>query len=147
MSNELLIDGERFRDYAGFVAELNRAYSAAFGDPPWDGECFDDFCDLDDFFFDLFDSFDEKLAGSGKRLTVRWVNSERSKAELGHREMVEYWSRSLAGIPDGVTPACRQLITERYQALLDEAAVGRGRTLFEWLVFQIGDGLVDLSLE
>lgn len=131
MTLELVIDGGRFRDYDGFVAELNRAYVAAFGGTPWNGE---DFNDLDDF-----------LNAPAERLSIRWTECRKSAAELGYDAMAACWSQSLsrcrAAFPD--VPSLHQ----DYQAKLDDAVAGRGPTLFDWLVIQLSPENVDLTLE
>ena len=132
MQHEIVIDGGRFCDYEGFVGEFNRAYLAVFGGPPWDGE---DFNDFDDF-----------LETPGERLTIRWMNSQKSMSDLGHEEMARFWSRWLA--------RCRtefpRLISmhQDYEEKIDRATAGRGETLFDWLVVQLCyDEHVELKLE
>lgn len=131
MPHELLIDGNRFRDYDGFVAEFNRAYVTVFGGPPWNG---DDLNDLDDF-----------LAAPAEGLSVRWVNSRTSAAELGHAAMAAYWSRALEG--------CRAELPHvpslhsGYEEKIVEATAGRGPTLFDWLVTQLTAENVGLTLD
>jgi hypothetical protein len=146
MPQELLIDGSRFCDYEGFVEEFNRAYMAAFGasppdaNAPWDGEI-----------SDLHDLIETTGEGGGERLTIRWIHSRKSASELGHGEMAEFWRRSVARIPAAVfSPDAYQLVYGWNQERLDQAEAGRGRTLFEYLVWQMsgdGDDLVDLKLE
>lgn len=85
--------------------------------------------------FHRFAEFLEAVLGnSGAPLTIRWLNSRKSSVDLGHEQMAEYCLRHK----------------------LDQARVGQGRTLFEWLVWQVhGDGndradvddLVELKLE
>ena len=135
MQHELLIDGSRFCDYQGFVAEFNRAYLAVFGGSPWDG---DDLNDFDDF-----------VEAAGQRLTIRWINSQKSISDLGHAEMADYWSKAMASIPGwALAAASHQHMVRRHQEMIDQAAAGQGRTLFEWLVFQIrSNEHVDLKLE
>lgn len=132
MPHELEIDGDRFRDYDGFVAEFNRAYLAVFGGRPWDGA---DFNDLDTF-----------LEAPGERLTIRWRDSARSRSDLGHDAMARFWSRSLASCR---TEFPHQAAIHRdYQEKIDDAAAGRGPTLFDWLVEQLDhEEYVELILE
>ncbi len=40
MRHTIVIDGDRFSDYDGFVDELNRGLLALIGGPPWDGDSF-----------------------------------------------------------------------------------------------------------
>jgi hypothetical protein len=135
MQNELIIDGARFCDYGGFVEEFNRAYVPRYGDPPWDGEDIEHFHDM--------------LEGTGDPLRVRWIDSAKSASELGHAEMAKYWRRVLANIPQwALSPAGYELLRGANQEKLNQAEAGEGRTLFEWIVFQIGDDeLVSVSLE
>ena len=145
MKHELLIDGGRFCDYDGFVEEFNRADLAAFGGPPWDGVSFIDF---DDF-------LKAAAEAAGGRVTIRWINSRKSMSDLGHEEMAKLWSRKRAQVPAwAFSPASTELLSRGYQERIDQATAGQGRTLFEWLVWQIrecvddnGDELVDLKLE
>jgi hypothetical protein len=146
MQHELVIDGSRFRDYDGFVEEFNRAYVAAFGGRSWNGEYILDFCDL----------LEAAQDATEERLAIRWTHSAKSISELGYAEMAKYWSRKLALLarcefsPSGYEAICRG-----YLDRLDQAKVGQGRTLFEFLVWQLrgdgddpGDGdYVDLTLE
>jgi hypothetical protein len=140
-SQELVIDGDRFSDYDGFVEEFNRTYLAAFGGAPWDGVSFIDF---DDF-----------LKAAGDRVTIRWINSQKSMSDLGHEEMARLWSRKLAHIPAwAFSPASNELLSRGYQEKIDQAAAGQGTTLYEWLVWQIrecvddqGSEMIDLELE
>jgi hypothetical protein len=131
MQPELLIDGGRFCDYDGFVAEFNRACLAAFGGPAWDGE---DFNDLDDL-----------LEAAGGRLTIRWVRSRKSASDLGHEAMARFWSRALAG--------CRARfprmasLHEDYQEKVDRATAGQGPTLFDWLAAQFRDSDAEVKLD
>jgi hypothetical protein len=141
MQHELVIDGARFDNYDGFVEEFNRAYLAAFGGAPWDGVSFVDF---DDF-----------LTAVKGQLTIRWINSEKSKSDLGHEEMAKHWSRRFAAIPAwSFSPATNEILSRDYQERIDQATAGQGRTLYEWLVWQIsgsvdddGEALVTLKLE
>jgi hypothetical protein len=129
---ELVIDGDRFCDYDGFVEEFNRAYVPMFGGPPWDGD-------------DLAD-FHEMLEGTGGRLTVRWLNSQKSAAVMGHEALKKLWVRDLEETKKRL-PGFDYLHGIQ-QTRIDEAAAGNGKTLFEWLVFQFGDDeLVNLRLE
>jgi hypothetical protein len=141
MKHELIIDGSHFSDYAGFVQEFNRAYVALFDGPTWDGESFDDF---DDFLEAARDT-------TGERLTIRWLNSQKSRADFGYEAMAAYWSWALERVPVGaLSPAGYELLSRRHHERIDRARAGHGRTLFEWMVWQItdhGDELVDLKLE
>jgi hypothetical protein len=140
MQHELVVDGTRFSDYDGFVREFNRAYLAVFGGPPWDGEI-----------SDLHDLLESAREGAGECLTIRWINSKKSSADLGHEEMAEFCLQYIASIPEGVfSPASYRLVHGWNQESLDQARAGQGRTLFEWLVWQMtgdDDEPVDLELE
>ena len=140
MQHELIIDGNRFSDYDGFVEELNRAYLTAVGGIPWNGE-------IDD----LHEILETTRDREGEPLTIRWINSRKSASVLGHNEMAEFWRRSMANIPAAVySPDGYQLVLGWYQERLDQAMARQGRTLFEYLVWQVGgegDDLVNLKLE
>jgi hypothetical protein len=146
MSLEMMIDGARFCDYAGFVEEFNRAYALAVGastsdwNASWDGDI-----------TDLHELLEATIEVRGKPLTIHWTNSQKSIFDLGHREMAEFWRQSIESIPAAVfSPASYQLVHGWNQERLDQAETGQGRTLFEYLVWQIrGDGedLVELKLE
>ena len=147
MAVELVIDGGKIDDYDGFVREFNHAYLDVFDGPPWDGEISD--------LHELLDAVEEV---DGERLIVRWLNSQRSRYVLGHEQMAEFWSRSLAKIPKDVfSPDGFQLVHGWRTESLEQAKAGLGRTLFEYLVWQIrgdevdadedGDQFPDLTLE
>jgi hypothetical protein len=146
MAIELIIDGNHIRDYDSFVREFNRAYLAVFGGVPWDGVPWDgEIADL----HELLGTDGEAV---GERLSIRWVNSQKSRSELGHEQMAEYWLRSLASIPEAAfSPSSYQLVYGWKQERLNQARAGEGRTLFEYLVWQIrgdeGDEFTELSLE
>ena len=141
MRNELVIDGSHIRDYDDFMREYNRAYRAVFGGLPWNGEI-----------SDLHEFLEAVREGAGERLTIRWTNSQRSSADLGHEQMAEFWLRSLASIPESAfSPGGYQLVYGWKQESLDQARAGEGRTLFEYLGWQIrgedGDELIELQLD
>jgi hypothetical protein len=140
MQHEIVIDGDRFSDFHGFIEEFNRAYLPHFGGPSWEG----DVSEIDD----LLEIARNAL---GKPLAIRWVNSQKSRSNLGHGAMAQFMAREIANIPEwAMGPESYKLIRSGYQKSLDEAAAGHGRTLFEWLVWQIHDEsgeLVNLALE
>lgn len=132
LGHEILINGNHFRDYAGFVEEFNRAYLAVYDGPPWDGK---DFNDLDDF-----------LESPGERLSIRWMNSEKSRADLGHEAMRAFWLQSLERCRMELPQA--RFMHEQLLERIDQANAGHGSTLFDWLVDQLRDyEHVDLRLE
>lgn len=148
MQQELIIDGSQFSDYEGFVEEFNRAYLPMFGEPPWDGASF---LELDEY-------LEAAQGANGERVSLRWINSQKSRSDLGHEEMAKFWLRTIAKIPRwSFSPAGNEFIRRGYEELLGQARAGQGRTLFEWIVWQISgddsdDGeryetIVDLKLE
>ena len=153
MVSEFIIDGRRIRDYDGFVHEFNRGYAAAFGSERWDGLPWDgEISDL----HELLEAAEEAAdLATGERLSIRWLNSRESRSVMGHEHMVQFWTRSLERIPESAfSPASYQLVCGWQQERLRQARAGEGRTLFEYLVWQIrGDddedvrSLTDLILE
>ena len=147
MQHELVIDGSRFHNYEGFVEEFNRVYAAAFGGPSWDGE----------YILEFHEFVEAAQDATEARLEIRWIHSEKSISELGYEEMAKYWSRKLTLLarcefsPSGYEAICRP-----YLERLEQARAGQGRTLFEFLVWQLrgdiddpieGDDSVDITLE
>jgi hypothetical protein len=140
MRPELIIDGARFSDYEGFVAEFNRAYLAAFSGPPWEGDI-----------SDLQDLLEAAREETGEPVTIRWIRAEKSRADLGHEQMAEVSLRQMASIPTDVfSPEGYELVHGWARRRLHQAQVGEGRTLFEWLVWQMdgeGDDVAHVTLE
>lgn len=108
---ELVIDGDRFDDLAGFFDEASRSLATA----PW-GRNLDAFNDI------LRGGFGTHEGG----FVIRWVHSERSAERLGWSETIRYIERKLA--------TCHPLNVASVQADLEAAQRGEGQTLFEILV-------------
>jgi hypothetical protein len=119
-TQDLIIDGTQFSDYAGFVRELNRAMALCFPNGLWDGQ---DFNDLDN------------LLESPERYSIRWLNSATSRDVLGHDLMEVFWSDALIRCRESF-PAMTTLHKE-YEDKVELAAAGVGRTLFDYLVEQL----------
>jgi hypothetical protein len=139
MGHDLIINGDQFSDYEGFVDAFNGAYLPGVGEPAWKGEI-----------SDLHEILEAAWDATGEPLTIRWIHSRKSMSDLGHEEMAGFWLRHLKSIPEEVfSPASYQLIRGRNQEMLYQARAGKGRTLFDYLVWQIRgeDELVVLKLE
>jgi hypothetical protein len=130
MPHDLVIDGNHFCDCDGFVTEFNRACLAAIGGLTWDGD------------FHRFGEFVEMASETaGGILTVRWLNSRKSCRDLGHEQTVRYCLRQMERIPVPPSSPGFAIAYRWYEDWLHRARRGQGRTVFEWLVWQIrGDG-------
>jgi hypothetical protein len=107
----LVIDGNRFDDFAGFAREVTRLLAGH----EWRGN---------------LDALNDILRGGfgtpDGGWTLRWVDAERSRAALGYQET----ARRLEALLPVVHPGNRQLIHER----LDRARRQVGPTLFDEVV-------------
>ena len=119
-----VIDGANFSDFAGFVAECNRAFIAHFGGT-WGGN---------------LDAFNDYLYWGDPEYVIVWRNAEKSRADLGHQAMAawleENWGR------------CHPSNQADVRRRLTRARKNKGPTLFDWLVEIIRDQAhVELRLE
>jgi hypothetical protein len=119
------IDGERFDDFTGFVAEFNRSFVSHVGGN-WKGN---------------LDAFNDYLSWGDQRSTIRWLHSEKSRTDLGHEAIAAWLSDNLLRCH----PTNRSAVQDR----LKKAENGLGPTLFEWLVEIIEENTeyVELKLE
>jgi hypothetical protein len=117
----VVIDGSRFADYLGFVTEFNRSYLAVFAGPPWDG---DDFNDLD-----------ELLEVPPERYVIRWINSAKSRTDLGYQAMVDFKRRRLEAC-QAAFPSVG-FMQDEYRDQIAAASAHQGPTLFDYLVDQL----------
>jgi len=119
------IDGERFNNFTGFIAEFNRGFVSLVGGK-WNGN---------------LDAFTDYLSWADQRSTIRWLHSEKSRSDLGHDAMAEWLSGNLL--------RCHSSNRSSVQIRLEKAENGMGQTLFEWLVEIIRENAeyIDLKLE
>ncbi|MEM7314607.1 MAG: barnase inhibitor [Planctomycetota bacterium] len=119
------IDGNRFKDFDGFVCEFNRGFIRHVGGD-WNGN---------------LDAFHDYLSWADEHCTFRWCHSEKSRIDLGHAAT----SRWLAERLIHCHPANKALVQNR----LDDANKGLGPTLFDTLVeiIQDNDQYVELVLD
>ncbi|MCC2668902.1 MAG: hypothetical protein K0Q72_1373, partial [Armatimonadetes bacterium] len=109
------------------------------------------------YLVDFHDLVEAAQDATEEPLTIRWIHSEKSISELGYEEMAKYWSRKLALLATcGFSPSGYEAICRGYLERLDLAKAGQGRTLFEFLVWQLrgdsddpvdGDDRLDPTLE
>lgn len=109
------LDGKKFSDFAGFVAEFNRGFvSKLYPDAPrWDGD------------LDYLDELLELPPGE-EPYVIRWRNSSKSRTDLDHAVMADHWR--------GWLTQCHPVMREGFESRFDEANRGVGMTMFDWLV-------------
>lgn len=128
----VVIDGSRFADYSGFVNEFNRGYMAVFAGPPWDGDDFDD--------------LDELLELPPERYVIRWINSAKSRTDLGYQAMIEFKRHRLESCQ--ATFPSVGFMQDEYRDAIAAASAHQGATLFDYLVDQLKyEEYCDLILE
>lgn len=107
----LVIDGDKFDDFEGFVVR----FSALLEDFKWNGS---------------LDAFNDILRGGcgtpDGGFELRWLNSTRSRQALG-------WPATIRSLEDTIARAHSSNIP-RLAAELEAARRGQGTTLFEWIV-------------
>lgn len=107
----LVIDGDRFDDFEGFVGR----FSALLEDFEWNGS---------------LDAFNDILRGGcgtpDGGFELRWLNSSRSRQALGWPATVRWLEGTLARCHPSNVPAVT--------AQLEAARRGEGTTLFDWIV-------------
>lgn len=112
----LVVDGDRFDDFAGFV----RVFSDRLDDFSWQGS---------------LDAFNDILRGGcgtpAGGFEVRWLNSERSRAALG-------WDATIHWLEETLT-RCHSSQVRRVTKQLRAARRHKGTTLFEWIIEMIRD--------
>jgi len=104
------IDGGNFSDFAGFIAEFNRGFVSDVGGD-WNGN---------------LDAFNDYLSWDDNRCTIRWLNADKSQADLGHSAMADWLAGNLT--------RCHPSNLAGVQQRLDDATAGSGPTLFDLLV-------------
>jgi hypothetical protein len=109
------IDGLACCDFASAVSEFNRVFGRWWGDSYWDGNL--------DVFNDIIDWPNDY--GS---YTLIWSESESARAHLGHQAMTG-WLRSKL---DECVPGAPAW--DEWQRGLADAELGKGPSMFDWLV-------------
>src|SRR5262249_17967127 len=119
----ITIDGRRFTDFEGFVAEAKEAFSGKV-DWLWNGN------------LDAFDTLLDEVEG---RYGLVWPRADLSRHCLGHQSMIRWRAGSIQRChPDNIMAVAERLRLAR---------LGQGPTLFDWLVEIIrGHGQVELFL-
>lgn len=119
------INGANFSDFAGFIVEFNRGFINHVGGN-WNGN---------------LDAFNDYLSWADDRCTIRWVNSAKSRDDLGHTAMADW-------LVDKLTH-CHPSHRAGVQQRLNTAKARTGQTLFEWLVdiIEHNSEFVDLELD
>jgi RNAse (barnase) inhibitor barstar len=116
MSNHVyVIDGNRFSDFGGFIREFNLK---VFGDAKtWSGN---------------LDQLEDMLRGgygtptNNEAFTIRWLNSKKSRSDLGHAAMNELLRRIRSRVhPTNI---------EEWNMRIQLTAQNKGETLFLNLV-------------
>jgi len=109
---EVVIDGEGFSDLDGFFAEMTRLFGSPDSRP-----------------LSSLDAFNDALRGGMGRheayepLAVRWLHSEKSRADFGYEAAAEYY----ASLLERCHPDNRAQIEKRMR----QAQEKKGETLFE----------------
>ena len=113
MSKSATIDGNNFSDLAGFYDEVERKLTHGLD---WNlGRNLDAFNDVLRGGFGV-----HEYAGP---LALAWLNSEKSKQDLGYDATIRYYEVLLTRCDPSNVP--------RFQHYLDELKAGREQTLFE----------------
>jgi hypothetical protein len=107
----LVIDGDKFDDFEGFVVR----FSALLADFEWNGS---------------LDAFNDILRGGcgtpDGGFELRWLNSSRSREALGWPATIRWFEVTIAHAHSSNIP--------RLEDELEAARRGQGTTLFEWIV-------------
>ena len=121
----LEIDSRNFDDFAGFIQEFNRGFVSHLGGT-WNGN---------------LDAFHDFLSWPEDRCVLRWLNSAKSRDELGHAAMADWLDENLK--------RCHSSNRNSVQKRLDDAKTRSGPTLFDWLVEIIEENkdYVELQLD
>ena len=86
------------------------------------------------------DAFNDYLGWADGRCTIRWLNSTKSRADLGHAAMAAWLSNKMADSSPPHDPD--------WQQRLSNASDGVGQTFFDWIVEIVhqNSDYVDLEL-
>lgn len=128
--NELVLDGRCITCYADFITEFNRAYCGIHGGPEWSGQ---DFNELDD------------ILEHAAPVTLRWTHSDVSRNSLGYHAMTEWWKASLSRTIKNFPT--HEFMHEWCNQGIDESESNQGRTLFDYICWQIEQPGCKLVLE
>jgi len=113
---KLEINGNNFQTIEGFYAELNRL---AMADEDWKlGASLDAF---HDFLYGTYGSIN-----GFEQLEIIWLNSEKSKNDLGFETTLQYYQNKL-GQP-------QKFNSEFFQKKIEDLHAGIGKTYFEILL-------------
>ena len=105
------LNGQNFDDFDGFIRECNHSFIHEFGGN-WSGN---------------LDAFNDFLAWSDVGIyTLRWLNSDKSRHNLGYSAMVDWLSGNL----ERCLPSNRKFVRKRLRA----AQNSMGQTLFDLIV-------------
>jgi hypothetical protein len=114
MPNKILtIDGSKFSDFKGFVAEFN---VKVFGDDKtWSGS---------------LDQLNDMLRGGygtpDEPFSIRWIHSKKSRVDLDHKAMLDWLEKGRKIVhPSNV---------DRWEKMIEVAQSNRGETIFLILV-------------
>ena len=120
-----VIDGDNFTDFDSFTKEFTRVLCSQFG-ANWRGH---------------LDAFNDFLYWPERPYVLVWKSVERSRAALGHGEMVKWLEERIKN--------CHPTGVPHFQERLDAARAGQGPTMFDFLVEIIRDNeeFVELRLE
>jgi hypothetical protein len=112
----LVIDGDLFDDFEGFVRE----FSAKLDDFSWQAS---------------LDAFNDIMRGGcgtpDGGFEFRWLNSERSRLALGWPATIRWLEETLA--------RCHSSNVPRLTRELGDARLHKGTTLFDWIIEMIRD--------
>ncbi len=116
MSKAVIIDGNTFSDLSGFYDEVERKLTHG----------------LDWSIGRNLDAFNDVLRGGfgvhdyGEPLTLTWMNSAKSKRDLGRESTTRHYKGMLATCHPSNVPSVQQY--------LDELKTGKGQMLFDIII-------------
>jgi hypothetical protein len=106
----IILDGQHFTDFEGFVAEVMEAFSGKV-DWLWNGN------------LDTFETLLDEVEG---KYCLVWNRADLSRHCLGHQAMVRWLANNIQRChPDNIMAVAERLRLTR---------LGQGPTLFDWLV-------------
>ena len=116
MRHEIMIDGNRFDDMMGFYDEIERVLTKGL---PW--KIGRNLTALNDVLRGGFG-----IHEYGERLVIKWINFEKSKADLGYPATAAYYEQILARSHPSDIPLT--------QAKIHDAKNQKGQTLLDIIV-------------
>lgn len=117
----LIIDGGRFSDIDGFFDEAGKVMTKDFEGNT--GHNFSAFHDLLRGGFGVYEY--------GEQAEFVWINSEKSRNDLGYEETAKYYEKLLR--------KCHPSNRERISEKLEQAKNHEGKTLFDIIVDEFND--------